>query len=477
MSARRAAWWLRSLALCAPLAAAPAARAQAPDEMTGEYVQAVTELANRLEAVATVRNVCSNAYPALREANESAYAKWAAHNLADIAEIKGHAEALPMRMAGLDTVKRIRIEAGFRELARRRAADLAGKLNEGGAPMLKSRCESYRGVLDGPWRGQPRRFAEAQQIMRTGYGRSFVRPEPAEAAASRTVAGFALGDFPAKGQPAAMRVQSLGTGEKRPIRCRYAAGMEERGLMSGSITIDMALNGMKAPSFLLPGIEFMVSYRVAEADDEQARVEFVFSDAKLTDTQGVDAQVAERMQRELSALNLIGGGQTVTSRCASRDVKLNPVDAVNPQAAQMLRSINQSMEQMLIVGPEEPVGAGAKWQTLDTVERDGTTMYRVVSYEVLGIDGANLDLLVATELFSPRQDVARPGLAPGAKLELARMTGRSTYQLKTDFHSPLPDVGISMLVGVVANVRVDNVVNQMLLDMNMQMRIKPVAPP
>ncbi|MFQ5930463.1 MAG: hypothetical protein ACE5MK_12270, partial [Acidobacteriota bacterium] len=148
----------------------------------------------------------------------------------------------------------------------------------------------------------------------------------------------------------------------------------------------------------------------------------------------------------------------------------------SPDLTQMIQSMKQSMEQMSVPLPEEAVGVGAKWKTLQRVHRRGMTLYQVGSFELMRVDGPSMTLGVTVEQFGPKQDLSVPGQPPGMRAELVSTKSKGRSQMTLDLHSPVPSSSGSFKSESVMNFYAEGRVIHTIMNLDMQVQIEQGKP-
>lgn len=124
---------------------------------------------------------------------------------------------------------------------------------------------------------------------------------------------------------------------------------------------------------------------------------------------------------------------TITSLGVTEEMEFQ-FDTGNPGLEQFHESIRQSLSQLTRPFPIEPVGVGARWQTLKQIVSP-VTVYQLESFELLRHVGSSVTLGMKVEQLIPMQSIASPEAPPNATVDVAG-SGEGAGEIIQDMHSP-----------------------------------------
>ena len=122
-------------------------------------------------------------------------------------------------------------------------------------------------------------------------------------------------------------------------------------------------------------------------------------------------------------------GMTGTSRLSPRGVPSEiafDLPNATPQVKQMLESLRDSMRQMYVPLPADPVGKGAKWEVTARYAINGMMMDSKVTYLMTARSPDTLVVAIETQLSAPPQEFPLPGGMTGT---ITTLTGGGTGTL------------------------------------------------
>ena len=131
----------------------------------------------------------------------------------------------------------------------------------------------------------------------------------------------------------------------------------------------------------------------------------------------------------------------------------------DPQLKQIIDSLQQSMKQFSAPLPEEPVGAGARWETTNALEQRGIRIDQVAKTELKSIQGDRLVLAFGLTQSAPPQRVESSDLPATARMDLVSLASTGDGGSTVDLGS---------LIASSANVKL-----QMLMKIRLKMGEQP----
>lgn len=292
-----------------------------------------------------------------------------------------------------------------------------------------------------------------------------------------SLGGFRLAEFPDAGAPPVFKLLSAGDEPRQEFRYRLASGTTHKLVMTMRMSVGVELDGRGAPVTRAPAVRMLFEYKVIEADDRQARVEFAVTEPpELLETEGVASAVLENMRKTAAQMSSIRGKATITNRGFIQETSIDVGQQLEQGVAQMIESMQQSMKQASVAMPQEAVGAGAAWKVLQRIQNGGVAIYQVASFKVLRYDAPVVTMAIAVEQLAPRQAIPPPANAPGARAELVSMTGTGEGHTAVDLTSPVPRSSLAIDSIVRMNIRVQERTLHMGMRNRMQVQIDPATP-
>lgn len=233
-------------------------------------------------------------------------------------------------------------------------------------------------------------------------------------------------EFPAIGQPAVITLLDAGKGKKAPLRWKAKAGVTEKLKMVMDTKMQIVMAGETMPMDMKMHMDMDGKVREV-GDDGSALIEMVVTDAGM-EMPGLEGPEAANMVRDMMR------GLTIEARMDARGATSGTkVSGGGDMMAQLGEQMNNSLDQLAVPFPEEPVGVGARWQALTSLEMNGMKMRMVATYELTRLEGDKGAVTVTVEQHADAQ-VMDMG---GAKAELTRLSSTGGGTTEFDLTRPM----------------------------------------
>lgn len=217
-----------------------------------------------------------------------------------------------------------------------------------------------------------------------------------------------------------------GKGPRKPLRVRVSPGHTETSVL----TMRMQMGFAPQPPLTLPPMVVTLALRVTDvAPDGDVHYEFEVTRTEVVAEPKMAPDLVEGLRAQLAHLVGLKGHVRVSSRGVTREADLVIPDSLAPQAKQLLAGMRESLTQISAPFPEEPVGVGARWEVKETISQQGITLTQIATYELKSLRGDVFRTLVTIVQNADRQEVAMPGLPPGAKVTLVGMDSKGTGEI------------------------------------------------
>ncbi|HEX6323575.1 MAG TPA: hypothetical protein VFZ36_07610 [Vicinamibacterales bacterium] len=244
-------------------------------------------------------------------------------------------------------------------------------------------------------------------------------------------------DVPAvKFEPPTVTVRSTGTGPKRPLRYKVAAGSKERIDITMTMSMAMAMEGADEQSMDVPPVRMALDMDVTDvAANGDITYAFTFVEASI-DGPGFPPGLLDQLKGAK-------GTATSSDRGFLKAMAFEVAQGVNPVLDQLMSS--SGIERMSAPLPDEPLGVGAKWDVRQPVESGGMRLDQTTTYEITAMDAASVTMAVTMEQRAANQALTPPGMPPGAEATLVSMegTGNGRITLADGSMIPLSDLAIN----------------------------------
>jgi hypothetical protein len=315
----------------------------------------------------------------------------------------------------------------------------------------------------------PRR-ARMMRAMRTSSVRPWAASLSAALAVGLGAATPAAAADPAPG--AKVKLISAGKGAKRALRFQVKEGDKQQITMSMEIEMAMAMGEMKMPPIKAPTTEMVMNTEVTQVASGRIRYKFDFGDARVTDDAGLPPEGVAQMKAALDGMKGLKGFAEVDDTGRTLQADFAADGTVDPQVAQMLDNVKNSMDQLTAPFPTEPVGVGAKWSVESNMDQMGFPLVQVATYELVQLKGDTGTLKVSIKQATTGADMKLPNLPPGTTAKMLSLDSKGTGTMQFDLRKLAPSKGDTALDSKMkTQIQAEGQTQIMGMDMKMQIRL------
>jgi len=229
---------------------------------------------------------------------------------------------------------------------------------------------------------------------------------------------------------------SAGSDPKKELRYAFQKGQSQQWVMKH--LMKMSIEGAKRPPGNMPEIAFTFEVEAAKVEPNGVgHLRFSYSKAEIGES-GLPARIRTEMTKGLKEISKVKGTQVVTDRGFILQSDLDVSGVTDERLQVLLDSMRQSIKQMANPLPKEAVGVGAKWKVIHDVDTMGMELTQTANYEVVSMDGSNVELKVTVEQKAEDTELAMPGMPDSAKVEVKEVDSNGKGTMTIDLESLLP---------------------------------------
>jgi hypothetical protein len=189
---------------------------------------------------------------------------------------------------------------------------------------------------------------------------------------------------------------------------------------------------MQMPATKLPEVKLVIGVTVNSVSPQgDIGYELAVSDVIVTDEPGAAPQVGEAMKSALSSMKGMSGTGILSSRGLSKETEIKIASSADAKTRQAADQLKDSFSHFATVLPEEPIGAGARWEVKMPMKSQGFTMTQTVIYKLVSAEKDQLKTTATITQTAPSQKIESPAM-PGMKVDLVKMTGTGTGNFGLD---------------------------------------------
>ncbi len=215
--------------------------------------------------------------------------------------------------------------------------------------------------------------------------------------------------FPESGiaQQGTVTLLEAGESPRKPLRFKVKKGQTEDIKMTMKMDMEMVEMGQKIG---MPAMIMNMNIQVADVQaDGDITYKFTLGEASVDEDDTFPPAMIEGLKQSLQFMTGISGEATINDRGMTLAASINEVPNADPQAQQLMKNMEQTMNQISAPLPDEAVGVGAKWRYTTSVSQDGVEIRQVAEYELVARQGDTIDMKATVKQTAPSQSVADAG--------------------------------------------------------------------
>lgn len=262
-------------------------------------------------------------------------------------------------------------------------------------------------------------------------------------------AGVGAADAPVSG----LRLLDAGRDAQAPLRFRYAKGTKQVMVLEATTSF-----GAAAP---VPAMTTTMELALEVTDvepDGTATVETSTGGMTMTGGPAGTAPAALSKLRSRARMRLSARGEVLSNELDLDSTGLEP--ELRAMLASMQASLKETLGQIGVVWPEEPLGPGARWVFRRKMKAGMADADVNVETTLVARDGDRVTLSSQMKLAMDEQDIEVPGGGP--KVHLKGMVGHGTVTQTVNLTSPASTLDLTLTIA---------------MEMHMPGRTSATAPP
>jgi len=238
--------------------------------------------------------------------------------------------------------------------------------------------------------------------------------------------GSALADDDAPAAQPAVKLLDAGVEPRSPLRYRFMGGGVQTFSVIERRSTAVTVDGKPQPTRKSPPIKMTVKLTIMSIDENRnAHCEALCVGVEALADPTLPATTMELMKQSFATLAGVKGECVISNRGEVSGAKVEDKPDLDPYAAEQLENLRQAIARCAMLFPEEPVGAGARWELREKASDAGISAEHVQTVQLKGREEDELDLAYETVTSAPEQDVITPGEAgENVKQHLKSMAGK-----------------------------------------------------
>jgi hypothetical protein len=286
--------------------------------------------------------------------------------------------------------------------------------------------------------------------------------------------GSAPAGYPAAGQPAIVTLVSPGAAPLTALR--YTIGGDYKAHMDMAMLMGMSMEmaGIPPQTMQMPAMKIGADVGVRSVTPSgDVTFDFAYTGVTLDQTAGVDPSLASLVQGMDADLKKVRGSATMNTHGATHGSSMDISNLSDPRLTQMLGSLATSLDSVNIPLPEEAVGAGARWESRQTIHSNGFQVYQKTLWELVAVEGKSVKLKTTVEQMAPPQPMNSPAMPAGADVSLSKFTGGGGGTVTLHLDGLVPTSELNSTTNMTMSVNAGGSSQQMSVGITLKVTIAP----
>jgi Family of unknown function (DUF6263) len=202
-----------------------------------------------------------------------------------------------------------------------------------------------------------------------------------------------------------------GKDPKKALRLTAKVGLRRTMVMSMKMTMAMTMGANSVPAQKLPETRMTMDMKVTNvAPNGDIRYEFTIKKPEVIADKDANPQVVDAMKNALKGMDGMNGYAVVSSRGFTKEADINMPPNMDPSMRQLMEGTKQSLNQISSPLPEEPVGVGARWETIMKLKQNGMVLNQTASNELVDLKGDTGKINLKIKQNAERQKITQNGV-------------------------------------------------------------------
>jgi hypothetical protein len=289
-------------------------------------------------------------------------------------------------------------------------------------------------------------------------------PEPAQAAADPPL--------PQAGPPVVTLIDP-GAEPRKPLRYAFQKKAESVE-MDMKMSMAMNVGGRASPMMTMPTIRMTLELKPESIDkDGTVTATVLAKKAEVLKDAPVPPEVLTKLSEQIQGMVGLKGRAVITSRGFTKEASMEAPPNAAPQLKQILDSMKDSLRDMSMPLPEEPVGKNAKWEVKTVIVSQLTTAQKATyTAKELGAKSATLDATVVQNA-PPQRVQTPPNMPAGALVHLDSHSASGSGTVKLSLDKMTPTSSMKLAAKSVMSITLGADHQDIGTDLAMEMSIKP----
>lgn len=242
-----------------------------------------------------------------------------------------------------------------------------------------------------------------------------------------------------KTKPGEVKLLAAGAEPRVPLRYKFPVGSGGTVRITTRSELAVETGGKTQQAGFIPKLEMWAKLKVTSKQaDGDFVVDLLGMRPKVRNADKLPPEIKKELEAALGKLPKLHGVSEVSDRGLQKQLKFDAAKIDSVELGQIMQGLQANLGGMSAPLPTEAVGVGAKWLVNSSVVQAGMVLSQIAVYELIEFDGKVGRALVEMRQTAPKGQITLPGLPPGAKTELVKMTSKGEGETYFNLENPVP---------------------------------------
>lgn len=229
-----------------------------------------------------------------------------------------------------------------------------------------------------------------------------------------------------------------GAEPRQALRFQPEVNARQTTTMTMKMNVEMAINNQPLPQMPLPATVTTIETTVTRVDaNGDIHYKFHYPNVDIINNESASPELPSSIKNMLTGLR---GEGIIDSRGNNKGAKIIPSEGSSQMPKELLEEISNSLEQMSLPLPDEPIGIGAQWRVSYALNMNGINVNQIAKYELVNLENntATLKVNIQQQASPEQQKLNLAGLPAGIEATLKSYSGQGEGEVKMRLNELMP---------------------------------------
>ncbi len=236
-----------------------------------------------------------------------------------------------------------------------------------------------------------------------------------------------------------VKLLSAGSEPRQPLRLAPLANTKQTAQMTMKMDMEMSVGGRTHSLPTPPVIQMTMESEVTKVEASgDIHVNFSYLDTEVVAGADTPPEIVNAMREPMKKLAGMKSSAILDNQGNTKQVNFTLPEDLDSDTKPMMEQLLNSIKQLSLPMPSEPIGMGAKWQFSNSLVVNGMAFNQIVTCEVVELKDNLATLKVNIEQQAPPQKMTQPGLPAGTSVDLKSLTSQGSGKVMIALNQILP---------------------------------------